>query len=61
VLEIRGNLDFREESFDAEYGAKVRFEDLESYGTIVPSIVGEINGGHASGTYLSLDLVAIGE
>jgi hypothetical protein len=61
VVEIRRDLDLREESLGAEHGAEVGSQDLERDAPVVPQIAREIHGRHTARADLTLYLVVIGQ
>ena len=55
MLEIRGDSDLLEESLSAQDSSELGMQNLDRDFAIVLLVVGEINGGHAAGTQLTLD------
>src|SRR5213594_24652 len=61
VLEVGGGLDFLEEARGADDGRELLVHNLDGDFAIVPGVVGEVDGGHAAGTELALERVAVGQ
>src|SRR5207249_3415400 len=61
VLEIRGDLDFRQEALDTEHRTELRIQDLERNSAIVLDVAREIHGRHAAAPDLAVDGVAAGK
>ena len=60
MLQIGGDADLAEESFDAEHGAELGIEHLERDAAVVLDVAREVHGGHAAAPDLALDGVATG-
>ena len=58
VGQIRGDLNFREETLGSDNGSQFRPQDLEGHLAAVLDVVGEVDLGHPAFTYLTLDGVA---
>jgi len=61
MLEPGGEVDLAEEPLAAEPGGDLGVEHLESDGAIVLEVLGQVDRGHATGTEIALDPVAVGE
>jgi hypothetical protein len=61
VLQIRGDLDFLQEALRAKRLRELRLEHLEGDMPVVPQILCEIDGGHATFAERPLEAVAAGE
>ena len=61
MREPRGDLDFLEEPLRAQGRGELRLEHLDGDGAVVPHVLSEVHGGHATRTDLSLDHVAIAD
>jgi hypothetical protein len=61
MLQSRGGPNLTQEPFDAEGLAQARMQHLDRHVTIVPDIVCEIHGRHATRTDLALNAIAVGE
>ena len=61
MLEVGGGLDLDQEPLGPDHGGELGPQDLEGDLAIVLEVLGEIDGGHAAGTQLALDAVAIGQ
>ena len=59
MLQPCGSLDLGEKALGAEHGRQLRVEQLDGDFTTVAEVVGEVDGGHAAGTELALDPVAV--
>ena len=60
MLEIGGGLDLLQEPLGADQGRELGVHDLNRHLAIVAHVMGEIDGGHAAGTQLALERVAVG-
>jgi hypothetical protein len=58
VLERRRDANLTQEPLRAEYGAKLRTEDLECDATVVLDVAGQVDCGCAAPADLSLDDIA---
>ena len=61
VLQARRELDLLEKPLGAEHGRELGVQHLERHLAAVPNVLGQIDRGHAPGTELSLDPVAVGD
>jgi hypothetical protein len=61
VLQGGRHLDLAEEPFLAERGRELFAQQLERDLAVVPEVVSEVDGRHATGTELALDGIAAGE
>jgi hypothetical protein len=61
VLKVGGDLDLFEKSLGADHDSQLGLEHLDGDLAVVFDILREINRGHAAGTELALDSVAVGE
>ncbi len=61
MLERRGGPDFLEESVATEDGTQLGAEHLEGDLAVVPRILGQVDGGHATRADLAEELVPIAE
>ena len=59
MLEVRGDLDLREESLDAEDSAELGIQDLDRDESLMAHVSREIHGSHPTAADLALDAVAI--
>ena len=60
MLEVGGGLDLLEEARGADDRRELRIHHLDGDSAIVPRVVGEIHGGHATSAQLALKGVAAG-
>ena len=61
MLQVRGDLDLGEKALDAEHRAELRLEHLERDLAVVLDVAREVDGRHAAGADLALDLVPASE
>ena len=61
MLQARGGADLDQEAFAAERCANVWMQHLDGDIPIVLDVVREIHSGHATGTELTLEAVAVGQ
>jgi hypothetical protein len=59
VLEARGGRDLVDEAFGSEHGGQFGLQHLERHLALVLEIFGEIDRGHATGSQLALQAVAV--
>ena len=58
MLKPRGELDFALESFGTEQRRELAMQDLERNRPIVPQVMGQEDGGHASRADLLVEAIA---
>ena len=61
MLEIGGELDLGQKAVGADHGGQLGPEHLEGHAAVVPDVLGQIDGGHAAGTDLPIQAVAVRE
>ena len=61
MLQGGGDLDFPEEALAAEHGRQLGAQHLDGDLAAVLEVLGEVDGGHATGAEFALDPVAVGE
>jgi hypothetical protein len=61
MTQTRGDVDLAQEALAAQYCSELGLEQLECHLAAVAHVVGQIDRGHAAGTKLLLDDVAVGE
>ena len=61
MLQPCRRLDLRQEPFAADRGGQFMVHDLDRHLTIVFQVLSEVDRGHATGTELALDPVAVSE
>ena len=58
MLEVRGDLDFRQETLGPHDRCQFRLQHLEGYVAVVLQILGQIHRSHPAFTEFGLDAVA---
>jgi hypothetical protein len=61
MLQPCGGTNLGEKTFGTECSAKVGVQHLDGHVAFVLDVVGEVHGGHAAGSELALDAIAVGE
>ena len=61
MLERRCGLDLGDEALGAQHGGELGLEHLERDATVVPQVLRQVDGGHATLAQLALDAVAVAE
>ena len=61
MVESRCNFDLAQETVGAEIRRQIGMKDLDRYRAVVLPILGEVDGGHAASSKLTLDAVAVGK
>ena len=61
MLQVRRDLDLRQEPLDAEYRAQLWFQEFQRDPPVVLDVACEVHGGHATGADFAIYRVAVGE
>jgi len=61
VLQVRRNLDFRQKTLGADGNGELGLQHFHRDLAIVFQVLGEIDGGHAACTQLTVDVISVGK
>ncbi len=61
MVELAHERDLATETFGAHGHAEVAVQDLDGHAPVELPVVGEVHGGHAAASDLTLDVVAVGK